>query len=122
MARYIDADALIRLIEIDAVCNGGNFSKREVIGSIKVSPTFDVVPKSEVEALLKENERWMIEYAGFRAGVKSSIKNAEQKVAQEIFAKMENIINRYCKDYKYTIADVLLDITELRKKYTEGAE
>ena len=61
MARYIDADALIRLIEIDALCNGGHFSKRDVIGCVKASPTIDVVPRAEVEALLKENERWMTE-------------------------------------------------------------
>ena len=47
MARYIDADALIRLIEIDALCNGGNFSKRDVMMSIKAIQTADVVPKGE---------------------------------------------------------------------------
>ena len=52
MARYIDADALIRLIEIDAVCNSGNFSKRDVILSVKASPTVDVVPRNEYDAVV----------------------------------------------------------------------
>ncbi len=39
---------------------------------------------------------------------------------REIFAEVENIINRYCNDYKYSIGDVLYDFTEVRKKYTEN--
>ncbi len=52
MPRYIDADALIRLIEIDAVCNSGNFSKRDVILNVKASPTVDIVPRSEYDAVV----------------------------------------------------------------------
>lgn len=48
MARYVDADELIRLIEIDALCNGGCFSKRDVIHCIKAINTADVVQKQEV--------------------------------------------------------------------------
>ena len=44
----------------------------------------------------------------------------KSEVAGEIFTEMENIINRYCKDYKYSIADVLLDIAEAKNKYIGG--
>lgn len=44
----------------------------------------------------------------------------QSELAREIFAEMENIINRYCKDHKYTIGDVICDFTEVRKKYTEN--
>lgn len=48
------------------------------------------------------------------------IKNTTSEVASEIFTDIEGIFNRYCKDYKYSIADVLLDIAEAKKKYMEG--
>lgn len=51
MARYIDADELIRLIEIDALCQK-YFIKRDVFASIKAINTADVVPKSEYEAVV----------------------------------------------------------------------
>ena len=51
-----------------------------------------------------------------------AIKHLEAEVAREIFSEIEKVVNRYCKDYKYSIADVLLDIAELKKKYTEGKE
>ena len=44
----------------------------------------------------------------------------QSEVAAEIFEEIEKIINRYCKDYKYSIADVLLDIAEAKKKYIGG--
>ena len=50
------------------------------------------------------------------------VPRSESELAREIFDEIEPILNRYCKDYKYTIGDVIYDVTELRKKYTEGRE
>lgn len=44
----------------------------------------------------------------------------QSEFAREIFEGIESIINRYCKDYKYTIADVLYDVAELKKKYIQN--
>lgn len=46
MARYIDADDLIRLIGIDALCYRP-YSKRDAIACVKAIPTADVAPRAE---------------------------------------------------------------------------
>lgn len=46
MARYIDADELIRLIGIDALCYKP-YSKRDAIACVKTMPTADVAPRAE---------------------------------------------------------------------------
>lgn len=48
MARYIDADELIRLLEIDAVCQGDHFTKRDAIRCVKSINSADVAAKGEV--------------------------------------------------------------------------
>ena len=48
MARYIDADELSKLLEIDAVCQGDHFTKRDAIRCVKAINTADVAPKIDV--------------------------------------------------------------------------
>jgi hypothetical protein len=77
MARYIDADALIEALQADFDREGakaddmamrgladvsvkyshGQFCFLNAIEQVKITPTADVVPKSEVEALEREIER-----------------------------------------------------------------
>lgn len=87
---YIDRCKLLKdLCKTSTPTPGESWIVQKCIGVVEQQPSADVVPKSESE------------------------------LAREIFAEIEPILNRYCKDYKYLIGDVLLDITELRKKYTE---
>ena len=125
MPRYIDADALIRLIEIDALCNFGNFSKRDVIGSIKALPTADVVPKSEVARLQEDVDR--LQEINNRQV--ENIKFAEQRVAREIFEEIDKIFVDYKIDrclekrgLRLIVSngeDIEQRFAELKKKYTE---
>ena len=71
MARYIDADELIRLIEIDALCEGDYFSKRAAIKCVKTINTADVVPKSEVEGLITLNSQLEAVVFGQRKEIES---------------------------------------------------
>lgn len=48
MARYIDADELIRLLEIDAMHRGDHFTKRDALRCVKAINTADVARKREV--------------------------------------------------------------------------
>ena len=80
MARYIDADELIRLLEIDAVCEGDYFSKRGAIKCVKTINTADVVPKSEVERLQAEFERLTINMNAYGLAAK---RLAEEKTDVE---------------------------------------
>lgn len=88
----------------------------EQIASI-IENTADVVPKSEVEALLKENERWMMEYADYRAEVNSIIEKAKQEVAREIFEELDE---RFVwTDGDYYMSFPYFVYAELKKKYTK---
>lgn len=62
MPRYIDADDLIRALELDAIYNRGRFSKREIIRCVKNAPTADVESKNVV-----------VRYIGELAGAKAEI-------------------------------------------------
>ena len=115
MARYIDADDLKAVVKAN---DWSNPVVPDVVGVIiDRTPTADVAPRAEVEALIKENERWMTEYANYREGVRETINEIKSDVAMEIFEEIENhlIFNHY------GIA-VISDKTyaELKKKYTEG--
>lgn len=82
MARYIDADALIRLVEIDALCQCGYFSKRDVIHCIKAINTEDVVPIVELDAMRGAANSYKMHY-----------EKAKIEVAREIFEEIDREIN-----------------------------
>ena len=119
MARYIDADAAIRLIEMDALLQFG-YTKRDAIDCIKATPTADVVPKSEVD----EMKIILATYA-----LRDRIRIFEE--IEEIFNKRVAFYTDMAKQSKFTekhYAETMIknceiylqEIAELKKKYTEG--
>jgi hypothetical protein len=124
MARYIDADELIRLLEIEALCNGGNFSKRDVIGCVKAINTADVAPKSEVQRLYYNLQAVLEERA-----------ETKQEIAREIFEEIEKVFFKYYESVSNNSESKLLepirqaqcfllnemfgDLDKLKNKYTE---
>ena len=93
MARYIDADELIRLLEIDAVCQGDHFTKRDAIRCVKAINTADVAPKSEVVTkTLSDIKRQIHEKAIYphNAGIKPYISVREvDAIIQDALKKTE---------------------------------
>ena len=137
MARYIDMDGYRKLFDeeykktrklisegethLDNLAEG--FSEASRV--IDRMPTEDVVPKSEVEELEKEVERltailhsYALQY-GTVADKQKAIDKAKAKVAREIFEEIEKLSHKFMNDQHYIFGDMLWDIYELKKKYTE---
>ena len=123
MAQYYERETLLK-----AICRGCNeeFSDAPcepseclLLREIQILPTADVVPKSEVEALLKENARWLMEYANQRAEVNSIIEKAKQEVAREIFEEFERLMENN-EVYFCQTDEMREEFAKLKKKYTEG--
>ena len=100
-------------------------------------PTSDVVPKSEVVEMQKEQlgrlkeiksevERVTVEYEAMRGAANSykmHYEKAKSEVAREIFAEIDKALNLskcYGESGIYFEYDIEADIAELKKKYTEG--
>ena len=129
MARYIDADHLLEVLNEELMYESTMFSEEQeeyikrgiriAINDVRRFPTEDVVPKSEVERLqgaLKAEERHnelTMECA------KKSLANSKAEVAMEIFDKVDEIAYRYLNDADYSGGDMVYDLNELKKKYTE---
>ena len=139
MARYIDVDELIRLIEIDALCNSGCFSKRDVMHCIKAINTADVAPKSEVEDLIYKLECLLCHSTGgklskhtydllvmeavvtdyIQESYEEGYENGKSDAAMKIFAEIEFDIANLDFDREETRAIAIEGvIAELKKKYT----
>jgi hypothetical protein len=133
MSRYIDADALIEALQADFDREGakaddmamrgladvsvkyshGQFCFLNAIEQVKITPTADVVPKSEVEATVEK----------LMSATDKVICEAKAEVAREIFGEIESMIIRYTFEdgYGEYISTGLKDeFDELKKKYTEG--
>lgn len=103
MARYIDADDLIRALELDAICNRGRFSKREIIRSIKNAPTADVESTSVVMGYVREiaeakSEIHALKFAlGTMSGTVDSYKmhynEVNDELVKEIFKDIERMLD-----------------------------
>lgn len=119
----------------------------DAIDIVEEAPAADVVPKSEVDEIAEELSDTIVmkdelfdeviklrkeleaanldvevmgaELSRYTENLMQMRKQDKCNIASEIFTDIEKIINRYCKDYKYSIADVLLDIAEAKKKYME---
>ena len=105
MPRYIDADALIRLIGIDAICYKP-YSRRDAIACIKAINTADVVPKSEVD--------WNSIPVDVSEALKQrAVEKAKSDVAREIFAEIEKLHLHITNDFD------LRRYEQLKKKHTE---
>ena len=122
MARYIDADKLIKSLELSIQSWSGDCNSnaptmvrvyQDVVYRVKNIPTADVVPKSEVE---KTVEKLM-------SATDKVICEAKQEVAGEIFEEIEKLVitDNLEKYYGYpVIAYSELGYAELKKKYTES--
>ena len=122
MARYIDADELLKNLPDDLPYKAS--VKRVLIQA----PTADVVPKCEAEEYRKIAEHQqsvsMRRYFEIKR-LKEELAKAKQEVAREIFEEIENFITNECltaKDSRdiegYVKSSVHYGIAELKKKYT----
>ena len=102
MARYIDADDIIKAIKNrfkvyhEIPCSQDDRRVQEIVGlvirMIDEQPTADVVPKSEVEELNRECEslgKTVNEASELIRKLKGKVEQAKQEVAREIFAEIE---------------------------------
>lgn len=133
MPRYIDADALIA--EYDRVHVGPAGGARKLMTE---APIADVAPKSEVEEIIYKLECLLCHATGSKLSkytydlrtmetvvtdyinesYDEGYRDAKSEVAREIFAEIEEIIDRtLCLDINAYSA-----YEELKKKYTEEKE
>ena len=124
MARYIDADALRKneIVRCHCVpCVGSNDNNYKDLDEVlNDCPTADVVPRSEVEWLEKENARLLNLSEYNRSAIEQDIADAKAEVAREIFEEIEKLVLRYYNDRWYTVPDMGSDIEILKQKYTEA--
>ena len=124
MTRYIDADKVEEIMRKYRCSDCTNEKSLDCplcqlhrpfdeIGKI---PTADVVPKSEVEALKHEIER-IIDEGEYWQG---KFLNARSTVASEVFEEIGKLTYRLLNDNHYIVGDMIWDIIELKKKYTES--
>ena len=81
--------------------------------------TADVVPKSEVEELITENEslaKTVNEASELIYKLRSKVKKSKYDVAMEIFEDIENVLSDCGLYGRFS----LIKISELKKKYTES--
>ena len=124
MARYIDADALIKTIfPFDGVDKRFySINARAVYEAIKKAPTADAVPKSEVDELKADVEVWKQNRFNIFQRIEC-YDMTRKKVAREIFEEIKKpilsqlgISTMEKKEAYHYCLDVL---DELKKKYTE---
>lgn len=134
MARYIDADELIRLIEIDALCNKP-YSKRDALACVKAINTADVVPRAElavasfqdaakIYSLSEQMRTLKIEVEGLReinsllAAAVQAWKKHYENLVEEIFEDIDRMVFGTVLPNECAIISTA-QLAELKKKYTE---
>ena len=105
--RYIDADKIIWGNYNVETFNGTEAIDIAFKSEIDAQPTEDVVPRAEVEEIVKFKD---MSYAE----LKSYFVEAKQEVAREIFEYLECL---FCPVYEYTGDTIKEYIAELKKKY-----
>ena len=125
MARYIDADAAVEETRLGYCknCNSHNgvmcraCAFDDAMSYIEDYPEADVVPKSEVEMLQYEADRYKRYF--YRHDYDKMIAEAKAEAAREIFEEIYEIMEDHAIG---DINDYWLyhRIEELKKKYTEG--
>lgn len=116
MAHYIDEKDVYKLVEPRGTA-------RVHCSQIDEIPRADVVPKSEVEEIIRENEslaKTVNEASELIRKLQSKVKKAKSDVAREIFEEIESK-NMFLKDCVGNMGVVVLfkDISEIKKKYIE---
>ena len=138
--RYIDADALIKVLKADYEDEGLNVEVTEekgliyetrkysygqsiylkAIERVKELPIVDVVPKSEVDRLTNILDSYALQY-GTVMDKHIVIEKVRQEVAREIFEEIETV---FTVKYPMCTNPVLvldsLSYAELKKKCTES--
>ena len=120
MARYIDASELIRRIKIETnpKLGGtlGSCNRYPLLNMIDKMPTAEVAPKSEVERLQEEANRYK----------RNFFRHDYDEMIAEVLDKLDRFINANCIEIKdergikgYVTSGVHFAIAELKKKYTE---
>ena len=145
MARYIDADKLIEGLELSikswsADCNSNApamvTAYKDVLHRVKNLPAANVVPKSEVEI---RGGSFYFELAKVEERGKQLMREHDSKIAREIFEEVEKSVHSkipkqihpiFKNDRDFgdgfrdgktdALIEVLVLISELKKKYTEG--
>ena len=119
MARYIDKDALLDWLEkVDGCIADGTVEAptlyKQIITDIKNFGEDDVVPKSEVERLKRENEVLKTNNMSMCQSMPNIAKAERAEVAREIFEEIErNIIN---SNFEFMFVNKKY-FAELKKKY-----
>ncbi len=122
MPRYIDADALIEVLEAwkrdCAECDCESEAGQAIfdcICQIQDTPTADVVPKSEYDRMEKLFNDMTQEAKGYL----NRIYGIRAEVAREIIDKIESVMFDRFSNIMLG-EDIRLCLAELKKKYTEG--
>ena len=115
MARYIDAELALKII--DSYAKTVTADGKVVVDAIRdivevITPTADVVPKSEVFLASSDAIKMLIECHGYALTHDADIK---KEVAREIFEEIEAL---FPTDKKFTTISQVT-IKQLKKKYTE---
>lgn len=120
---YLDEDILYNNVEEKYKSAKGKAREAysDVLDTICEMPRADVVPKSEVEELIRENKslaKTVNEASELIRKLRSKVEEAKTEVAREIFEEIE----RTCVDTfgNFYIGATRGAFAELKKKYTEG--
>lgn len=125
MARNIDAEVLLKKLFPLGMVERGNYpiNAKAVKCAIEQSPTADVIPRSKVEELARENEslaKTVNEASELIHKLRNQVEKAKAEVAREIFEEIEQT----CVDSFgcFYIGATHGAFAELKKKYTEEKE
>lgn len=98
--------------------------KKKIIEAIRAVPIAGKTYEEYVEALAmdiaNEHIKKHPEFSTNKyAAVDGMIEKAKREVAREIFEEIEKLSYRFMNDKHYIFGDMVWDINELKKKYTE---
>lgn len=101
---------------------GGNYpiNAKAVKCAIEQSPTADVIPRSEVEELARENEslaKTVNEASELIHKLRNQVKKAKAEVAREIFEEIDILVDDW-KHSRIQSIQFIAELAELKKKYT----
>ena len=79
--------------------------------------------ETQAEAITKAEKvlGYRIHSSGKRVTITEDVA-PKSEVAREIFEEIEKLSHKFMNDQHYIFGDMLWDINELKKKYTEGKE
>ena len=116
MAEYKDIDEILKKLPDDLPYKAS--VKRVLIQA----PAADIVPRSEVKELIRENEslaKTVNEASELIRKLRSKVEKSKTEVAREIFAEIENIFGKHMLWYRFT-EEQYQKYEKLKKKYMEG--